>query len=98
MPEYMGIHVAHQILQAIDYLHKGGITHRDLKPDNILMESDFPYIFKLSDFGLSKIVTNKDTFLKTFCGTMMYCAPEVYPGYQRVKASIPTKRLRGNPM
>ena len=97
MPEYMCMHVARQMLQAIDYVHQRGITHRDLKPDNILMENDCPYVFKLSDFGLSKIVTNKDTFLKTFCGTMMYCAPEIYPGYQRVKASIPSKRSRGNP-
>ena len=96
MPEYMCMHVAHQMMQAIDYLHKRGITHRDMKPDNILMENDCPYIFKLSDFGLSKIVTNKNTFLKTFCGTMMYCAPEVYPGYLRVKTSIPSKRSRGN--
>lgn len=97
MPEYMGKHVARQILQAIDYLHRRGITHRDLKPDNILMESDCPFVFKLSDFGLSKIVADSETFLKTFCGTMMYCAPEVYPGYQRVKASVPTKRSRPNP-
>ena len=96
MPEYMSMHVAHQMLQAIDYLHRRGITHRDLKPDNVLMENDCPYVFKLSDFGLSKIVTNNDTFLKTFCGTMMYCAPEVYPGYQRVKASKPSKRIRTN--
>ena len=97
MPEYMCMHVARQMLQAIDYLHKRGITHRDIKPDNVLMENDCPYIFKLSDFGLSKIITNKDTFLKTFCGTMMYCAPEVYPGYQRVKGSMPSKRSRANP-
>lgn len=94
MPEFMGTHVARQILQAVDYLHKRGITHRDLKPDNILMEKESPYVFKLSDFGLSKMVINKETFLKTFCGTMMYCAPEVYPGYVRVKTSMPNKRLR----
>lgn len=35
MPEYMSMHVARQILQAIDYLHQRGITHHDLKPDNV---------------------------------------------------------------
>lgn len=96
MPEYTCFNMARQILQALQYLHQRGITHRDLKPDNILMESDCPYIFKLSDFGLSKIVNNKETFLKTFCGTMMYCAPEVYPGYQRIKAASPSRRTRAN--
>ena len=83
--------VAYQTIQALDYLHKNNITHRDIKPDNILIASNAPMVVKLSDFGLSKVVTNDDTFLKTFCGTLLYCAPEIYPGYADVKNGL----LRG---
>ena len=88
MPEYMVVYVARQMLDALGYLHERGITHRDIKPDNILMASNYPWVFKLSDFGLSKIVNNEETFLKTFCGTLLYLAPEVFPGYTRVKAGL----------
>ncbi|KKY16962.1 putative meiosis-specific serine threonine-protein kinase mek1 [Diplodia seriata] len=79
--EYFVQRMACQILSCLAYLHSKRITHRDIKPDNILIASEEPFNVKLSDFGLSKVVTNNDTFLKTFCGTLLYCAPEVFPHY-----------------
>ncbi|KAI8629363.1 Pkinase-domain-containing protein [Xylariaceae sp. FL1651] len=73
--------IASQLVDALGYLHDNKITHRDVKPDNILIQSTNPYVVKLTDFGLSKMIDTEQTFLKTFCGTLLYCAPEVYTEY-----------------
>ncbi len=91
--------ITRQILHALAYLHARGITHRDIKPDNILISEMDPLQVKLSDFGLSKCITDQETFLKTFCGTLLYCAPEIYPGYGEFDKTESRKRRRlGDPL
>ncbi|KAM3425834.1 hypothetical protein NHJ13734_009889 [Beauveria thailandica] len=63
------------------YLQNFNITHRDIKPDNILINSLEPLEVKLTDFSLSKMIDSDQTFLRTFCGTLLYCPPEVYTEY-----------------
>ncbi|KAK5117571.1 hypothetical protein LTR62_004993 [Meristemomyces frigidus] len=99
LTESLGKTIAAQVLNSLAYLHAKKITHRDIKPDNILIANMDPNNFtvKLSDFGLSKVVTDNETFLKTFCGTLLYCAPEVFPHYDAHVAGRGQKRTRRGP-
>lgn len=96
LPEHLAKTLSRQTMHALDYLHRKNVTHRDIKPDNILIYSEDPFIVKLSDFGLSKTVVD-ESFLKTFCGTLLYCAPEVYPDYGSYLGSELRKRRRNQP-
>jgi len=60
-----------QMLQAVHYLHRRGILHRDLKPDNVLVTQDGEV--KVLDFGLSVTVEQAQGSV----GTLPYIAPEV---------------------
>jgi serine/threonine protein kinase len=74
-----------QLVCAVSYLHQDlNLVHRDIKIENILFD-EFLNV-KLADFGLAKLVCGSDPKLTTVCGSMPYCAPEVF---QRVPYGKP---------
>ena len=66
-----------QIVSAVQYCHQKKIIHRDLKAENLLLDSEMN--IKIADFGFSNefVIGNK---LDTFCGSPPYAAPELFQG------------------
>jgi len=74
LDEHTTQHYFKQIVHGLAHCHCRSVLHRDIKLDNVLMDTEGG--IKICDFGVSRLIT-KDQIIKEQCGTPAYLAPEI---------------------
>jgi cyclin-dependent kinase-like len=70
--------ISWQILQGVDYCHRNGVIHRDVKPENILICKNG--VVKLCDFGFARNLTGPGGHYTDYVATRWYRSPELLVG------------------
>jgi serine/threonine protein kinase len=95
------IRILASVATGLSSLHRVGVVHGDIKPDNILLTTDSPQEAIIADFGLAAIrevnqisynplsLTNSHTQEnRNFKGTLNYCAPEMLPNFDNTNSQV----------
>ncbi|RXN12324.1 PAS domain-containing serine threonine- kinase [Labeo rohita] len=77
LDEPLASYIFRQLVAAVSYLRGKRLLHRDIKDENIIIDSKFH--IRLIDFGSAALLEPGKLFY-TFCGTLEYCSPEVLQG------------------
>jgi serine/threonine protein phosphatase PrpC len=70
--------IAIKLARGVAALHRVGVVHRDIKPDNVILESEGS--LKLIDFGVVRVPGLEDSRPEDIPGTPAYMAPEMFDG------------------
>jgi len=70
--------IAAQIADGLDFVHRHGIVHRDIKPDNITVLRSG--VVKITNFGIARVSDGSRTMIKTSLGSPVYISPEQMMG------------------
>jgi eukaryotic-like serine/threonine-protein kinase len=79
LPLSLALMIARQSAQGLTAAHRGGLVHRDVKPDNLFLfgPRGAPFGLKIIDFGMAKMLQSPDaSAMHTVLGTIEYMAPE----------------------
>lgn len=85
MPPHAAAAVLSSVLTGLDVAHRAGMVHRDIKPDNVLINGD--HQVKLADFGLVRAASASPATSNQIVGTVSYLSPEQVSGADITPAS-----------
>ena len=86
IPDKIIKHFARQMLHALSYLHENNIIHRDVKPQNFLINNKG--VIVLADFGLNKVIGSHYKLFSKDVITLFYRAPEILLGSRYYSESV----------
>lgn len=74
LPPHIAVGLTEQILRALAYAHRRGIVHRDIKPQNVILDPEGEA--KVADFGIARAGNSQMTQTGSIVGTVQYLSPE----------------------